>query len=121
MNSIIPSFHHLPTSSVGAIVVPSRVYDITVRVQYLVLPSKVNTPTDYLLLWRYQILDPDTDIVFYWNPVFLIVIPVTRNSRADHANNIVALIVLLQYVPSVKMSKLFKPDEPDFSIVHEDV
>ncbi|EOY02348.1 hypothetical protein QUC31_018224 [Theobroma cacao] len=185
MNSIIPSFRHLPSSSPP----PRR-------------PSTANAPTDFFLLWRYQIFDPDSDIVSYWNHVFLvicimslfidplyfflpyvggpaclrtdasmgviitvfrsmadllylsnmlmkfrtafvapnsrvfgrgelvmdareiamrylksdfvidlaaalplpqfviwIVIPTTRNSRADHANNTVALIVLLQYIP----------------------
>ncbi|XP_021299040.1 cyclic nucleotide-gated ion channel 18-like [Herrania umbratica] len=185
MNSIIPSFRYLPSSSP-----PPRP------------PSTANAPTDFFLLWRYQILDPDSDIVSYWNHVFLvicimslfidplyfflpyvggpaclrtdasmgviitvfrsmadllyllnmlmkfrtafvapnsrvfgrgelvmdareiamrylksdfvidlaatlplpqfviwIVIPTTRNSRADHANNTVALIVLLQYIP----------------------
>ncbi|XP_022774416.1 cyclic nucleotide-gated ion channel 18-like [Durio zibethinus] len=184
MNSIIPSFRYLPSSPR-----PSP-------------PSAPNAPTDFLLLWRYQILDPDSDIVSYWNHVFLVicimalfidplyfflpyvggpaclesdanmgvivtilrsmadllyllnmlmkfrtgfiapnsrifgrgelvmdareiamrylksdfvidlaatlplpqfviwvVIPATRNSRTDHANNTVALIVLLQYVP----------------------
>lgn len=28
-----------------------------------------------------------------------LVIPITRNSRVDHANNTIALLVLLQYVP----------------------
>ena len=31
--------------------------------------------------------------------VIWIVIPATRNSRADHANNTLALIVLIQYIP----------------------
>ncbi|XVE83936.1 hypothetical protein DITRI_Ditri16bG0128900 [Diplodiscus trichospermus] len=187
MNRIIPSFRYLPSSFS-----PPRPP----------LPSTSNAPTGFLLLWRYQIFDPDSDIVTYWNHVFLIicimalfidplyfylpyvgspaclasdasmgvtitvfrsmadllyllnmlmkfrtgfvapnsrvfgkgdlvmdareiamrylkkdfvidlaatlplpqfviwiVIPLTRNSRTDHANNTIALIVLLQYVP----------------------
>ncbi|XVF60344.1 hypothetical protein PTKIN_Ptkin08bG0037600 [Pterospermum kingtungense] len=59
MNRIIPSFRYLPSSSFS----PPRPPSLT-------LP---NAPTDFLLLWRYQIFDPNSDIVSYWNHVFLII------------------------------------------------
>ncbi|XVF16453.1 hypothetical protein REPUB_Repub10bG0031900 [Reevesia pubescens] len=59
MNSIVPSFRYLPSYSSPPRPPP---------------PSTANNaPTDFLLLWRYQILDPDSDIVSYWNHVFLII------------------------------------------------
>ncbi|XVE67954.1 hypothetical protein DITRI_Ditri09bG0029400 [Diplodiscus trichospermus] len=124
MNRILPSFRYLPSSFSSSSSPP-----------HLSPPSSgANTPTGFLLLWRYQIFDPDSDIVSYWNHVFIVicitalfidppyfflpyvgglrawnptptwfviwvVIPTARNSRTDHANNTVALIVLLQYVP----------------------
>lgn len=37
--------------------------------------------------------------VLIFQIVIWLVIPATRNSRADHANNTLALFVLIQYIP----------------------
>lgn len=59
MNSVLPSFRYLPSTSATATRPTPQSID--------------NAYTDFSLLWRYQILDPGSDLVSYWNHVFLIV------------------------------------------------
>ncbi|GLU11242.1 hypothetical protein SLE2022_280000 [Rubroshorea leprosula] len=59
MNRIIPSFRHFNPSSSSSSSAPPP-------------PTVPGIVTNSLLLWRYQILVPDSDIVTYWNHVFLV-------------------------------------------------
>ncbi|MBA0630304.1 hypothetical protein Godav_002418 [Gossypium davidsonii] len=62
MNSVLPSFRYLPSTSTTNATATRPTPQ-----------SKDNDNTDFSLLWHYQILDPGSDIVSYWNHVFLIV------------------------------------------------
>ncbi|KAK8357151.1 hypothetical protein V6Z12_A05G400200 [Gossypium hirsutum] len=65
MNSVLPSFRYLPSTSTTTATNATATRPT--------LQSKDNDNTDFSLLWHYQILDPGSDLVSYWNHVFLIV------------------------------------------------